>query len=57
MRELNDHMKDVIGIEPKKPQQPKPSFNPLKWNWVAIGTWSVILFFAYKIFKFLISLI
>ena len=57
MRQINDHMKDVIGIEPKKPQQPKPSFNPLKWNWIAIGTWSVIIFFAYKISKFLISLI
>ena len=57
MRQINDHMKDVIGIEPKKPQQSKSSFNPLKWNWLAIGTWSVIIFFAYKIFKFLISLI
>ena len=58
MRQINDHMKDVIGIEPvQKPQQPKPSSNPLKWNWVAIGTWSVIIFFAYKIFKFLINLI
>jgi hypothetical protein len=58
MRQINDHIKDVIGTEPvQKPQQPKPSPNPKKWNWVAIGTWSVIIFFAYKIFKFLISLI
>ncbi len=54
MRQINDHMKEVIGIPNK---QPKPSPNPKKWNWVAIGTWSVIIFFAYRIFKFLFSLI
>lgn len=54
MRQINDHMKDVIGSKPTKPQQPKPSFNPLKWNWTAIGTWSVIIFIAYKLFKFII---
>lgn len=57
MRQINDHMKDVVGIKPKKPEQPKSSPNPLKWNWLAIGTWSVIIFFAYKIFKFLTNLI
>lgn len=57
MRQINDHMKDVIGLEPTKPQQPKPSFNPLKWNWTAIGAWSVIVFIAYKLFKFLFNLI
>ncbi len=57
MRQINDHIKDVVGIEPKKPQQPKPSFNPLKWNWIAIGTWSVMFFIAYKLFKFLFNLI
>lgn len=56
-RQINDHMKHVIGIEPKKPEQPKPSFNPLKWNWTAIGTWSVIIFIAYKLFKGLYNLI
>ena len=50
-------MKDVLGIKPKKPQQQKSSFNPLKWNWIAIGTWSVMFFIAYKIFKFIINLI
>ncbi len=57
MRQINDHMKDVVGIKPKKLEQPKSSPNPLKWNWLAIGTWSVIIFFAYKIFKFLTNLI
>ena len=58
MRQINNHMKDVVGIEPvQKPQQPKSSPNPKNWNWVAIGTWSVMIFFAYKIFKFLINLI
>jgi hypothetical protein len=51
-------MKDVVGIEPvQKPQQPKPSLNPLKWNWVAIGTWSVIIFITYKLLKGLYNLI
>jgi len=54
MRQINDHMKEVVGITNK---QPKPSPNPKNWNWVAIGTWSVLIFFAYKIFKFLFSLI
>lgn len=57
MRQINDHMKDVLGIKPKKPQQQKSSFNPLKWNWIAIGTWSVMFFIAYKLFKFLFNLI
>ena len=52
MRQINDHMKDVIGIEPvQKPQQPKPSSNPLKWNWVAIGTWSVIILLLINFLK------
>lgn len=38
-------------------KQPKPSPNLKNWNWVAIGTWSVIVFFAYRIFKFLFNLI
>lgn len=32
-------------------KQPKPSFNPLKWNWTAIGAWSLIIYVAYRIFK------
>jgi hypothetical protein len=54
MREINDHMKQVMGIQNK---QPKPSFNPKNWNWTAIITWTVIGFIAYNIFKFLINLI
>lgn len=57
MRQINDHMKDVIGLEPKKPEQPKPSGNPLKWNWTAIITWTVIGIVAYNIFKALYNLI
>jgi hypothetical protein len=53
MREINDHMKQVMGI----PKQPKPSFNPKNWNWIAIITWTVIGFITYNIFKFLINLI
>lgn len=57
MRQINDHMKDVIGLEPKKTQQPKPSFNPLKWNWTAIITWTAMGIVAYHIFKALYNLI
>jgi len=58
MRQINDHMKDVVGIEPvQKPQQPQPSFNPLKWNWTAIITWAIMGFIAFNIFKYLFSLI
>jgi hypothetical protein len=53
MREINDHMKQVMGI----PKQPKPSFNPKNWNWTAIIIWLLIGFIAYNIFKFLINLI
>lgn len=54
MREINDHLKSIMKIPNK---QPKSYPNPKNWNWVAIGTWSVIIFFAYKIFNFLFSLI
>jgi len=54
MREINDHMKQVMGIQDK---QPKPSFNPLKWNWAAIITWSVMAVIAYNIFKAMYNLI
>jgi hypothetical protein len=47
-------MKDVMGV---KPQQPKSSPNPLKWNWTAIITWAVIGFIAYRILKGLYNLI
>ena len=51
MRQIKDHMKDVVGIEPSTPkQQPKPSSNPLKWNWTAIITWTVIGVIAFHIF-------
>lgn len=54
MRQINEHMKSVVD---KHTKQPKPSSNPKNWNWVAIGTWSVIFFIAYKIFKGLYNLI
>lgn len=70
MRQINDHMKDVIGtkttpspnkvpfegVKPK-PKQPKPSFNPLKWNWTAIVTWTVIGVITFNLFKYLFNLI
>jgi hypothetical protein len=53
MRQINDHMKQVMGIQ----KQPKPSFNPKNWNWTTIITWTVIIFFGYKIAKFIYTLI
>ncbi len=47
-------MKSVMETSSK---QPKPSSNPKNWNWIAIGTWSVIIFFGYKIAKFIYNLI
>jgi len=35
MREINEHLKEVMKIKP----QPKPSSNPKNWNWTAILTW------------------
>lgn len=54
MRQINDHMKQVMEIKDK---QPKPSFNPKNWNWVAIIAWAVIVFTSYTIFKGLYKLI
>jgi len=53
MREINDHMKQVIGI----PKHPKPSFNPKNWNWTLIITWTVIVIIACNIFKAIYNLI
>lgn len=57
MREVNNHIKEVIGVKETKIQQPKPSFNPLKWNWTAIITWTVIGIITYSIFKHIINLL
>ena len=54
MRQINDHIKQVMGIPDK---QPKPSFNPLKWNWTAIIVWTAIIIIAYNIFIFFFNLI
>ena len=54
MREINDHMKQVMGIQDK---QPKPSFNPKNWNWTAIITWSVMGTIAASLVNLLINLI
>ena len=54
MRQINDHMKQVMGIPDK---QPKPSFNPKNWNWTAIIVWTAITIIAYNIFKSLYNLI
>ena len=53
MGEINNHVKEVMGIQP----QPKPSVNPLNWNWTAIITWSVMSFIGFNVLKFLINLI
>ena len=57
MRQINNHMKDVVGIEPIKSQQPKPSFNPKNWNWTAIIVWAILFYIGFNIIKFLINLI
>ena len=53
MRELNNHIKEVIGVK----EQPKSSPNPKNWNWVAIITWSVIFTIAYHLMKIIYNLI
>lgn len=53
MRQINNHMKQVMGIK----EQPKPSPNPKNWNWTAIIAWAVIGTVAYSIFNFLFNLI
>jgi hypothetical protein len=53
MRELNNHIKEVIGIK----EQPKPSPNPKNWNWVAIITWGAIFTIAYHLMRITYNLI
>ena len=53
MRQINNHMKEVMGIK----KQSKPSPNPLKWNWVAIITWSVILTVVALLVNLIINII
>ncbi len=55
MRQINDHMKDIVGIKSEKPQQPKSSPNPLKWNWTAIIAWAVIGIVVYNLATFIFS--
>jgi len=54
MRQINDHMKQVIGIPTK---QPKPSPNPNNWNWTAIITWTVIAYLAFNVFRAIYTII
>ena len=53
MAQINDHMKQVMGIE----QQPKLSGNPKNWNWTAIITWAILSYIGFNIGEFLINLI
>ena len=53
MRQLNNHIKEVMGIK----EQPKPSANPKNWNWTAIITWSVMGTIAASLANLLINLI
>ena len=53
MRQINNHIKEVMGIK----EQPKPSPNPKNWNWTAIIAWTVIGIITYNIFNFLFNLI
>jgi hypothetical protein len=57
MREVNDHIKEVVGVKEIKPQQPKTSFNPLNWNWTAIIAWTVIGIIQYNILKHITDLL
>ena len=54
MREVNDHVKEVMGIKDK---QPKPSSNPKNWNWTTIIAWSIILTAAASLINLIINLI
>lgn len=53
MAQINDHMKQVMGIK----QQPKPSGNPKNWNWTAIITWVILFCIGFSIGEFLINLV
>lgn len=53
MRQLNNHIKEVMGIK----EQPKPSANPKNWNWTAIIAWSVMGTVAASLATLLINLI
>ena len=53
MRQLNNHIKEVMGIQ----EQPKPSANPKNWNWTAIIAWSVLGTVAASLATLLINLI
>ena len=53
MRQLNNHIKEVMGIK----EQPKPSANPKNWNWTAIIAWSVLGTVAASLATSLINLI
>lgn len=61
-------MKDIVGTKPTPPpsqiifegvnpdpRQPKPSPNPLKWNWTAIIAWAVIGIVVYNLVTFIFS--
>ena len=53
MRQLNNHIKEVMGIK----EQPKPTANPKNWNWTAIITWSIMLTIAASLVKLTYNLI
>lgn len=53
MRQLNNHIKEVMGIK----EQPKPFANPKNWNWTAIIAWSVMGTVAASLATLLINLI
>jgi hypothetical protein len=53
MRQLNNHIKEVMGIK----EQPKPSVNPKNWNWTAIIAWSVMVTVAASLATLLINLV
>lgn len=53
MRQINNHMKEVMGIK----EQPKPSPNPKNWNWTSIITWSIIGTIAVSLANLIYNLI
>jgi len=52
MRQVNNHVKEVLGIEPQ------PKKRKIKdWNWIGIAVWAVILSISFSLVRFIYNLI
>jgi len=52
MRQVNEHVKEVMGI---KPQEKKRTIKD--WNWIAIITWIIITSISLSLIQFIYNLI